>query len=609
MVSKKTKVILIASFFIVSLLFYQMRMDRLVVDNKLYFSEDSYIENFKQLDSLLDFDSNKAEILIDKYLSYSDEQLNLKTKGYLFYFKIVLDLRKNKKDNILYYADKVEVYGERMKDDFLKAKLDIQRGLYHLYTDNFPNSFFYLFRAESYFEEKRDYESLSDVYSVLGGVYSALGEMGKAKHYYTEAYDISVKIKNKRHIAVIKANLGHLNILLKEYDKAKSDLYYSYEIFESLKDYVNIVKVHLNISRIEIKQTNYAASLNSLNQVEPLLELIDNSKFLSTLTFLNYGYVYENIGDYEKAVINYKRAYNGGINNKIHFPIEVIDGVLRLSKILEQQSRFEEALFYMEKYIDLKEKMVGVQVLQSIQNIELRMVEARQKAELEMSRRRHVYLRYVYLIFLVIMVSTVMFIGFLYRNKNKLLKMSEIEKQRLSDFLTTEKELSELKKQQHDFEQISRNELKSLQEEQFKLNMDSKNIELNLLSIQLISKSRVFIDILKVLEDRSVSSNAKVNKLTKKIRLNKEMKKDWEHFKDVFQKIHPEFFNELETKYPDLTKSEVRVCAFIRIGMSNIEISDLLNINQASIITTRYRIRKKMNLKRLENLDKILKEM
>ncbi|MCX5828208.1 MAG: PAS domain S-box protein [Deltaproteobacteria bacterium] len=62
------------------------------------------------------------------------------------------------------------------------------------------------------------------------------------------------------------------------------------------------------------------------------------------------------------------------------------------------------------------------------------------------------------------------------------------------------------------------------------------------------------------------------------------------------------FGHKLSDKYSNLTNREVRVADLIREGKSSKEMADLLNITESAINIYRCRLRKKLGLKRIENL-------
>jgi DNA-binding CsgD family transcriptional regulator len=80
--------------------------------------------------------------------------------------------------------------------------------------------------------------------------------------------------------------------------------------------------------------------------------------------------------------------------------------------------------------------------------------------------------------------------------------------------------------------------------------------------------------------------------LTQNISKNKQ----WEIFKLRFKEIHPEFFIKLKEKHPNLTSSELKFCAYLRMHLSSSQMLTTLNISKEGVRKTRYRIRKKMGL-------------
>ena len=78
---------------------------------------------------------------------------------------------------------------------------------------------------------------------------------------------------------------------------------------------------------------------------------------------------------------------------------------------------------------------------------------------------------------------------------------------------------------------------------------------------------------------------------------------NWEFFKLSFTKVHKVFFKKLKTKHPELSKSETKFCAYLRIHLSSSQISSSLNVTNEAIKKTRYRIRKKLGLSPKDSLE------
>ncbi len=77
-------------------------------------------------------------------------------------------------------------------------------------------------------------------------------------------------------------------------------------------------------------------------------------------------------------------------------------------------------------------------------------------------------------------------------------------------------------------------------------------------------------------------------------------------FKTSVNLAYDNFQKKLSTAYPKLTHKDLRICSYIRMNKSNKEIAQQLNITTGSLETSRYRIRKKMELNSNTNLNDFL---
>ena len=78
------------------------------------------------------------------------------------------------------------------------------------------------------------------------------------------------------------------------------------------------------------------------------------------------------------------------------------------------------------------------------------------------------------------------------------------------------------------------------------------------------------------------------------------------NFEITFAKIYPDFTRDLIKSCGVLTSTEVRVCMMLKINYSNKEILDQLNISNSTLTNLRSSVRKKMGLKRSQNLSNTL---
>ncbi|MEX2602555.1 MAG: triple tyrosine motif-containing protein [Gracilimonas sp.] len=100
--------------------------------------------------------------------------------------------------------------------------------------------------------------------------------------------------------------------------------------------------------------------------------------------------------------------------------------------------------------------------------------------------------------------------------------------------------------------------------------------------------------------------NKYFHKLTKLIEDGIEDEHEWEVFEQLYNEAHGNFFKRLKDEYPQLTPSDLRLCAYLRMNLSSKEIAPLLNISVRGVEERRYRLRKRLNLSTDTNLTELI---
>lgn len=82
----------------------------------------------------------------------------------------------------------------------------------------------------------------------------------------------------------------------------------------------------------------------------------------------------------------------------------------------------------------------------------------------------------------------------------------------------------------------------------------------------------------------------------KKLKGRRDTEKSWETFMLHFENVHPDFFTKLKVRFSDLTNNDLKLCAYVKIGMGNKEIASIMGIGQNSLKGNLYRLKKKLSL-------------
>ena len=172
----------------------------------------------------------------------------------------------------------------------------------------------------------------------------------------------------------------------------------------------------------------------------------------------------------------------------------------------------------------------------------------------------------------------------------------------------------ELREQQMQFniqEEKREKELIKLRSQKLEVDLKQKSSELGDSTMNLVRKNDMLQEIDKQLEDLSESvrredAKAKITKaisdIRRGIRNNMSDDDNWEKFSENFNLVYDNFMQKITAVYPDLKRNDLKLCAYLRMGLSSKEMASLLNTSVRSVETARYRLRKKLNMDSGENL-------
>ncbi|WP_423819699.1 triple tyrosine motif-containing protein [Salinimicrobium sp. TIG7-5_MAKvit] len=149
-----------------------------------------------------------------------------------------------------------------------------------------------------------------------------------------------------------------------------------------------------------------------------------------------------------------------------------------------------------------------------------------------------------------------------------------------------------------------------LEKDKAKINRDKKILEEdNLLkskelanyTMMLVKKKDVFTETYENLQDfkktlKTQSAKKRLQEVLVRLNQHRIGEEFMVVFDTNFEKVHKNFFTELKKINPTLTQRELRLCAFVKMNLTNKEIAPLLNISVRGVETARYRVRKKLNV-------------
>jgi ligand-binding sensor domain-containing protein/DNA-binding CsgD family transcriptional regulator len=188
-------------------------------------------------------------------------------------------------------------------------------------------------------------------------------------------------------------------------------------------------------------------------------------------------------------------------------------------------------------------------------------------------------------------------------------KRHELEKKNLE-----QKRHVELKAKELQLAKIAREsegEINKLSKEKLESNIKHMDTELATNTMHILNKNE-FINGIKstlgtvIKKSSNDEVKKQINRIIKNIEKNIKTDGDWQNFQIHFEKVHGDFSTRLKQEYPSLSPQEVKLSAYLRLNLSTKEIANLLNISMRGVEIGRYRLRKKLNLDRSQNLAKFI---
>jgi len=81
---------------------------------------------------------------------------------------------------------------------------------------------------------------------------------------------------------------------------------------------------------------------------------------------------------------------------------------------------------------------------------------------------------------------------------------------------------------------------------------------------------------------------------------------NWEEFEILFEKVHSSFYEKINSSFPTLTANERKMCAFLKLNMSNKDIANITFQSDEALKKARLRLRQKLQIDRDTNLSNFM---
>jgi len=426
-------------------------------------------------------------------------------------------------------------------------------------------------------KEMDDSILMARVYNTLGLLKRNLKLNEDALSYYNQSLNIYLRQNQDSVAAAIYSNLGELHSEI--HDDSLSLSYYrkALDINRKTKNYSWMTINYLNIGSYLIEHGKPEEGFDYIQQGMAIAEEHGFNRLYPYL-YINYSNYYSLMGDEQQAIYYANKTLQSARDNDNK--LQELEALINLKEEYLKISEINKANQYLEEIITVKDSINKHKRLKELDLLELRykFEEERNEQELDTALLKAKLYRNELTIVLIILVAGVVIftLVFLFVTQRSKIRRKTLEQ---------------------------KNTL--LEKEKLSKDLEFKNKELTTNVLYLLKKNEFISGISKKLKTINFDSFDKDENTIGQIisELDKSISNDnWEDFEVRFQEVHVGFYNHLSKEFPTLTPNELRLCAFLRLNMTSKEIADITLQSSDSIKTARYRLRKKLNLDRDDNL-------
>jgi len=427
-------------------------------------------------------------------------------------------------------------------------------------------------------------EMRASAYLNIGNIHAELGNLALSTQYYRKCEAVCLEFDNPWGVAISRSNIATNFYKEKRYDAALELYSKSLEFFiqneyqvEAAEDLGHIGDVYFEMGSAEEALEYYNRAFKEAENINDQATMVIARRKIGNVRFKQR--------DYNGALQNYKKSLDLALTNGAK--AEAKDNLLKIANTYAAMGDYKAAYNYRAKHfiahdsIFEKDKIDQINLLEVQYQTEMKETEiALQKEEIttlnqkvEISNLRKGL--YAGGMFCAFVLSGLLFFGFRQR----------VKKNRLA---------------------------REKQEEIYKQEIEHKKKELASQTLHLVQKSK-FISELKDNLEKVKNSPEKFKVEFKRIvmllKKQSAADKDWKVFKSYFSEVHQDFDEKLKSLNAKITDKELRLASYVKMGLNNTEIADILNVLPSSIHTSKYRLKQKLDIDKDLDFDGFIKSL
>ncbi len=481
-------------------------------------------------------------------------------------------------DSAYYYYDLAEKNYSKASDmvgiaDIYNSKsiVYLMKGYYNLALEN-------ALKAEKIYTDKKLFMDLNQNRLVIASVYGEMKDTVNAIDYHKKTLKFFENESQKRQYA------STLNLILALQLPNKEKNEENEKLIDELVEISSSLKDESLIGDAQEKKAQFMLVNGNVNEAKTIFESLLNKNDSYSLAYVNMylGETLILLKDYTSALehlntskIEADKNNLDALNPKIH---------KLMSLAYQAIGNFENGLKHYKIYKKLEDNISSTEINNRFSELQTIYETEKKEAEITLQEKEIKTLnvqaendKLIKTLYGIGMFSFLSIAALLYFGFKQRIKKNKIEREK--------------------------------QEEMYKQEIAFKKKELASQTLHLVQKNTFIQELKENLEKIKKSPElfkVEFRRLVMLLKKESAEDKDWEVFKSYFSEVHNNFDNKIKAIAKDITEKEIRLASFLRMNLSTKEIASMLNVLPDSVLKSKYRLKKKLELSKEDDLTQFL---
>ena len=464
----------------------------------------------------------------------------------------VVNYYQSKLDSCMKYYFLALKFSEQAKTEDLSVLITNNIGLLYSKFQDYEKAIEYQKKAIPFYEQRGDSANLAPVYAGIGTVFYNWGKMDSSQMYHEKALQLFRKTGDLR---------------------------------GSSQELLNLTQIFL------FRKQCLLASKYSTEAME-IQQKIGHTYGLA-LSYRNQAQIEDCLGNLDAAKVYFEKSIESARSIKANWLIS--DIYMSYAYFWESHKNYEKAYNYFQLHSQMKDTIFSEQKTEALLNLQTQYETEQKEKDLIIKNSQIEKLEYEKQLTRIAGLAVLMILAFGAGWAYSVFQKRQLQHKIALEIAEKTRELAESKQKQSETEL----EFTKIQQEKVLAELEFKKKELTQFALH-INLQNEFLESLHA-KIRQFE-NQEIRTIEKELSSQINLEKQRETFETNIDLINSDFYQKLILQFPQLTESEKKLCAMLRLGLSSKEIASIQNISPKSVDMNRYRLRKKLNIQTEEDL-------